>query len=330
MQLTWKKVKLPLKETFSIAYGNYSFRNALIVVLKKSGTIGYGECTEIDYYGIKIENLIVELKSIKKFIETQKIKHPFEFYKLISQKNLSSFICSALDCAYWDLYGKLERKHFLELNKLDFKIIPESSITISIDTLEKQKRKMDSLPWSKFKVKCKGLQKDSLYMLSQLQKDIAIDSNASFTQEDCKWLETEEFVSKFVYLEQPMKVGEYKSLNKLSCANWMADEDFQNCLQLDELIDHYGSINIKLVKCGGLTPALKIIYEARKLKYKIMIGCMTESTIGISAGAVLAPLVDYADLDGANLLASDIAYGSEVIAGKIVLNEAPGLGISIK
>ena len=76
-------------------------------------------------------------------------------------------------------------------------------------------------------------------------------------------------------------------------ANWMADEDCQNSSALKELRQHYRSINIKLVKCGGLTPALEMISVAKELGFKIMIGCMTESTIGISAGAVLAPLCDF-------------------------------------
>ena len=95
------------------------------------------------------------------------------------------------------------------------------------------------------------------------------------------------------------------------------------------LLSHYKSLNIKLVKCGGLTPALEIIKEARQLNYKIMIGCMTESTVGISAGAVLAPLVDYCDLDGANLIVEDIATGSKIINGKIQLSDKPGLGIEL-
>ena len=98
---------------------------------------------------------------------------------------------------------------------------------------------------------------------------------------------------------------------------------------IKNLKKHYRSINIKLVKCGGLTPALEMIAVAKELDFKIMIGCMTESSIGISAGAVLAPFCDYADLDGANLIANDIAKGSEIINGKIHLSENHGLGIKI-
>jgi L-alanine-DL-glutamate epimerase-like enolase superfamily enzyme len=110
----------------------------------------------------------------------------------------------------------------------------------------------------------------------------------------------------------------------------MADEDCQEQTQLSDLKSHYKTINIKLVKTGGLTPALELIKEARANDFKIMIGCMTESTVGISAGAVLVPLVDYVDLDGANLIANDIAFGSNIEKGKVLLSEKVGLGISLK
>ena len=84
------------------------------------------------------------------------------------------------------------------------------------------------------------------------------------------------------------------------------------------------------MKCGGLTPALQIIKKAKELGFKIMIGCMTESTVGISAGSVLVPLVDYVDLDGANLIANDIAFGSTIEKGKVLLSDKVGLGISLK
>ena len=163
-------------------------------------------------------------------------------------------------------------------------------------------------------------------------KNLALDSNGSFTKENCLWLENNEAISKFAYLEQPMKTGldNYQVLHVDKFANWMADEDCQDISALKDLKKHYRSINIKLVKCGGLTPALEMIYTAKEFGYKIMIGCMTESTIGISAGATLAPFCDYADLDGANLIANDIAKGSEIVNGKILLSESYGLGIKLR
>lgn len=329
MQLAWQKVKLPLKETFSISYGDYSFREALIITLTHKGLSGYGESTVIDYYGINLDDLVNQLISNKTLIENQQIVVPQIFYSFLKTLHLSSFVTSALDCAYWDLFGKLENKSFLEINSIEINSVPESSITISIDDIENQIKKIENSDWNKFKVKCKGLNKESFTRLAALNRDIALDSNASFTIEDCHWIENNELTSKFTYLEQPMQVKNFTNLSRDKYANWMADEDFQNNNNLVSLLPHYKSLNIKLVKCGGLTPALEIIKEARELDYKIMIGCMTESTVGISAGAVLAPLVDYCDLDGANLIAKDIATGSKIINGKIQLSNKSGLGIEL-
>lgn len=330
MTISWQKVTLNLKETFSISYGNYSQREALIVSLTYKGFRGFGECTSIDYYGINLDELIQKLAFNQTLIEANQIIYPTEFYAFISSLNLGSFLTSALDCAYWDLYGKLEGKSFIELNNIATHSVPDSSITISIDSIENQIEKIQKSSWSKFKVKCNGLDKDSVEKLAVLPYEIALDSNGSFHEIDCDWLQNKEFAAEFSYLEQPMKPNQYASLIRDKYANWMADEDCQSQNNLRSLQPHYRSINIKLVKCGGLTPALALITEARKLNFNIMMGCMTESSIGISAGCALAPLVDYCDLDGANLIANDIANGSTIINGKIEISDKPGLGIDIK
>ncbi|MEK8179550.1 enolase C-terminal domain-like protein [Flavobacterium buctense] len=331
MVLKWQIVTFNLKETFAIAYGNYTFREALIVTLQSHGENGYGECTSIDYYGINLADFEIILTKVKAQIESQKTNHPTEFYAFLLSLNLPSFLRSALDCAYWDLFGKLEQQNFLALNQIHYKQLPESSITISVDTVENQIKKINQSAWSKFKVKCHHFSESDIHQLLQLNKNLALDSNGSFTAEECLWLENNQKVSEFTYLEQPMKTGveQYAVLHSDKYANWMADEDCQDVSVLNDLILHYKSINIKLVKCGGLTPALEMIVAARQLNFNIMIGCMTESTIGISAGAVLAPLCDYADLDGANLIANDIAKGSRIVNGKIQLSENHGLGIQL-
>ena len=331
MKLSYKIHKFNLKETFSISYGNYSFRNALIVTLSQNGKSGYGECTEIDYYNIDLNSFRIALKKIQTKIENQKINYPNEFYTFLETLNLPNFLRSALDCSYWDLFGKLEKKSFLDLNSIPILNIPESSITISVAEISDQIKKIESSSWHKFKVKCKGFNIESLLKLAHLNRNIALDSNASFSIENCKRLEALEISKNFTYLEQPMEIGgkNFSHLTLNSNTNWMADEDLQGIETLKILKNHYKSINIKLVKCGGLTPALQLIKEAKKLNFKIMIGCMTESTIGISAGAVLAPLCDFVDLDGASLIANDIANGTKVMKGKIEFSTGNGLGIEL-
>lgn len=329
MKIHWQIVKFKLKETFAIAYGNYNYREALIVSLKHHNCIGYGECTSIDYYHINLLDFEQILEKVKNQIENHKIVEPIDFYKFLLSLQLPSFLRSALDCAYWDLFGKLEKKSFLELNQINYSQLPESSLTISIDSIENQIRKINESSWNYFKVKCNSLDKNTVFNYFDTNKMIALDSNGSFTKDDCFWLENMEETSKFLYLEQPMGKENFDSLNNNNFANWMADEDCQTSEDLEKLQSHYKSINIKLVKCGGLTLAVTMISKARELNFKVMIGCMTESTIGISAGAVLAPLCDFADLDGATLIENDIAKGSQIENGKIKLSHNFGLGIQL-
>ncbi|SFN72933.1 L-alanine-DL-glutamate epimerase [Chryseobacterium oleae] len=330
MELYFELKTLQLKETFSIAYGNYDKREALLVELSYLNVKGYGECVAIDYYQIDIRKFVVRLTKIKRLLENQAIIHPAEFFTFLSTMDLHPFLLSALDCAYWDLFGKLENKSFVELNTIPSPNLVESSITISVADINDQIGKIEKSSWNRFKVKCKGLHQVNIEKLLKLDRHIALDSNASFTDQDCLWLQENERTARFSYLEQPRPVGNYKILNKESPANWMADEDCQYLKSLEELLPYYKSVNIKLMKCGGLTPALEMIRKAKELGYKIMIGCMTESTVGISAGCVLAGLTDFADLDGANLISNDYATGNCVENGKIILSDKPGLGIGLK
>ena len=329
MKLSWQPKKLLLKETFSISYGNYDFRDALLISLSYKDKSGFGECVAINYYGINLDEFILKLKEIQTKIEAKEIVHPKEFYQFLTSLNLHSFLCSALDCAYWDLYGKLENKSFSQLNNLNSSNLPESSYTISIALVDEQIQKIQNSDWQKFKVKCNGLDQNYTFKLLETGKQIALDSNTSFSDDDCNFLQNNELTRNFLYIEQPRPVGEFQVLNKNLNAVWMADEDCQNSSYLEKLQPHYSAINIKLMKCGGITPALELIREAKKFGYKIMIGCMTESSVGISAGIAVASLCDFADLDGANLISNDFARGSFVEKGKLVLSENPGLGISL-
>jgi L-alanine-DL-glutamate epimerase-like enolase superfamily enzyme len=330
MELNYELKKLQLKETFSIAYGNYDTREALLIELSYLNCKGYGECVAIDYYHIDLKNFIIRLKEIQPLLEKRTVVHPKDFFHFLSTLDLHPFLMSALDCAYWDLFGKLENKSFTELNHIPSGNLAESSITISVADIENQIRKIEKSSWNRFKVKCKGLHEDNIEKLLRLNRNIALDSNASFTDLDCIWLQENENIRQFSYLEQPRPVDQYKVLKKEGFANWMADEDSQDLNSLEELLPYYKSVNIKLMKCGGLTPALEMIRKAKELGYKTMIGCMTESTVGISAGCVLAGLTDFADLDGANLISNDYASGNFVENGKIILSGKPGLGIVVK
>lgn len=324
------KTKLLLKETFSIAYGNYDSRNALVVELSYAEKTGYGECVEINYYGINLNDFFLELNLLQSKIEKLAIVHPREFYSFL-QKNIShSFLRSALDCAYWDLFGKLENKSFIEMNSIPTTNLVESSFTISIAPIDEQIEKVKASAWKKFKIKCNSLDFKNVEKLIAIDKPFALDANASFHKEDCILLQENPLATSINYIEQPMPIGSFDVLDKNKFAVWMADEDAQSEDVLEKLQPHYNAVNIKLMKCGGLTPALGFIKKSKAMGFKVMLGCMTESSIGISAACALAGWLDFADLDGANLISNDYAKGSFVENGTIHQSEKPGLGISLK
>jgi L-alanine-DL-glutamate epimerase-like enolase superfamily enzyme len=331
MKLKWKIVQHQLKEPFKIAYGVYHFRKALIVSIDFDGKTGYGECTEIDYYDIHLADFENDLKRIQPILTFFPIEHPFNFFKKIKAFSLHPFLQSAIDCAFWYLYVKLENKTFAELNQLQSTHFPKSSITISMDEEDIQLKKIIESDWEYCKVKVNSWSTSLRNKLLSTGKKISIDSNGSFSLETCELIQNDPLSAKFLYFEQPMSKGaeNYKNLSQNSYANWMADEDLQSIDDLELLKPHYKTLNIKVMKCSGLTPSLALIKKAKKLNFKIMIGCMTESTVGISAGIALASFADYLDLDGANLIANDSFIGSKIVNGGVVLSEHSGLGIQI-
>ena len=182
MQLQFFQKELQLKETFSIAYGNYDKRDALLVQLSHLDKKGFGECVSINYYGINLNEFILKLNEIQPQIEAQKIINPKDFFSFLLNLNLHPFLLSALDCAYWDLFGKLENKSFAELNSLENKNVVESSITISIAEIDDQIQKIEKSNWNQFKVKCNGFRQENFEKLISLNGKIALDSNAGFTE----------------------------------------------------------------------------------------------------------------------------------------------------
>lgn len=330
MNINWKIVHHQLKEPFKIAYGVYDFRKALIVSIDYNGKTGYGECTEIDYYHIHLDDFVKDLERIQLVLTSIPIEHPLDFFKKLQTFSLHPFLQSAIDCAFWDVYGKLHNKTFTELNQLHTNRFPQSSITISMDDEAVQLQKIIETDWKYCKVKVNSWSISLRDKLLATGKNISIDSNGSFSLKTCEFIQNDPLSAKFLYFEQPMPKGSenYKHLTQNSYANWMADEDIQNIEDLELLQPHYKTLNIKVMKCGGLTPSLAILQKAKAMHFNIMIGCMTESSVGISAGIALASFADYLDLDGANLIVNDTFNGSKIVKGEVVLSENAGLGIN--
>jgi L-alanine-DL-glutamate epimerase-like enolase superfamily enzyme len=160
---------------------------------------------------------------------------------------------------------------------------------------------------------------------------LRIDANCAWTAD-----QTIEFSHRLKelnveFIEQPMpaeaSVADMKKVFENSALPVIADESCISEEDVDKCAGLFHGVNIKVVKCGGLTPALRMIRRARELDMKVMVGCMTESTVGISGIAQLLPLLDYVDMDGPLLLAKDIAQGVSIDKGVVSYSDVKGNGV---
>ena len=236
--------------------------------------------------------------------------------------------------AYNDWYARKQNKKLYELWGYSTEKNPLTDYTIGIDTIEKMVSKMKELPWPIYKIKLGT--KEDIAIVSELRQH----TNAVFRVDaNCGWTVTEALHNAIAlkklgveFLEQPLKADNWeghKELYKSSVLPVIADESCINEEDIAKCQNHFHGVNIKLVKCGGLTPARRMIAEAKKLGMKTMVGCMTESTVGISAIAHLLPQLDYVDMDGGLLLAEDIATGINIRNGVIHYPDLNGTGVTL-
>jgi len=335
MRLGLKKFTLPLKHTFSISRESHDFQDTLIVSLSSEGKTGYGEATSNPYYGITTEGMISEIESIKKEVEDFKLEHPEVFHRFLVEKGLSNFAICALDLAAWDLYGKIKGKALYELWRTSKENYPTTNYTIGLDTVEKMVSKMKETPWPIYKIKL-GTDNDVAIV-----KELRNHTDAIFRIDaNCAWSVKETILNApqlkelgVEFLEQPLKADDWEGMERLmhqSVLPVMADESCIIESDVEKCGLHFSGINIKLTKCGGLTPTLRMIKKGKDLGLKVMVGCMTESSVGISAIAQLLPQLDYVDMDGAMLLKEDIADGVRLTKNaEVIFPALSGSGITL-
>jgi L-alanine-DL-glutamate epimerase-like enolase superfamily enzyme len=307
----------------------------MIVELKDGDISGYGEASENPYYHKTLENMIQDLQNCKSIIENDTQETPEEFWdKMYPHLKEDMFALCALDLAYNDLYARKKGKKLYDLWNFDISNNPLTNYTIGIDTIEKMVAKMQETPWPVYKIKLGT--KNDIEIVKELRKHsdaiFRIDANCAWTAEETikNSLELEKLGVEF--LEQPLPAEDWEGARKVfleSVLPIIADESCQVESDVEKCHDHFHGINIKLVKCGGLTPARRMLKKAKELDMNKMVGCMTESSIGISAIAHLLPELDYVDMDGAMLLSKDIAEGVTISSGKVTYSHLNGIGVKI-
>lgn len=335
MKLTIRNFDLPLKHTFTISYDSRDVQETLIVELQQGQYKGYGEATSNPYYGFTIGNMTQALEKIRERIETTELTSP-EAYWAQMQPLLAEnpFALCALDMAANDLFGKMQGQPLYKLWGLDASRMPLTDYTIGIDTVDHMVRKLQECPWPLYKIKL-GTHED-VAIVRELRRHtdavFRVDANGAWGVEEtiANSRQLKELGVEFI--EQPMPAADLEGMQevyKRSALPLVADESCITEGDVARCQGHFHGVNIKLVKCGGLTPARRMIAEAKKLGMQVMVGCMTESSIGISAIAQLLPLLDYVDMDGALLLREDIASGVTIDYGKVSFSAENGTGATL-
>ena len=335
MELKIHDYELPLLHPFTISRETITVQPSVIVELTDGEHSGYGEATTNSYYGATKERLRELLEGFAKTIENIRWDHPQQLWEVAQAQMQDSFAVCALDLAAHDLWGKRQGKSVHELWGLSTQQNVVSNYTIGIDEIDVMVSKMEEFAdWPVYKIKL-GTDHD-LEIVKQLRQHtdatFRVDANCAWTAQQTIELSKPLADLGVEFIEQPLPADQIEQMEDvfdLSALPVIADE---NCLvpeDVDACIGRFHGINIKLVKCGGLTPARRMIEKARAAELRVMVGCMTESTVGISAIGQLLPLLDYVDMDGAALLASDIASGCEVINGVCHYPSVPGNGVTM-
>src|SRR5688572_30260882 len=334
MKISYHPYNLKFRYPFTISKGTKTHQPTLIVALEHLGWKGYGEAPAIAYYQIPVEKMIEDLERKKIFIEKFAFTEPERWWHYCHHLfPVNNFLVCALDMAGWDLYGKMKRK---PLNALWKPQVPKSPIcdyTLGIDSIEKMVEKLKEKPWPLYKIKL-GTD-DDVKIVQELRKHtnavFRIDANAAWTAEEALQKINAFKDLNVEFVEQPLAKDDMEGMKWLfgrSPLPLIADESCVVESDVEKCYQHFHGINIKLTKCSGITPALRMIQKAGELDMKVMIGAMNESTLGSAAIAHLMPFADYIDADGPLLLEEDLATGlSYENDGRIITSTEPGLGV---
>ncbi|GAB3417863.1 dipeptide epimerase [Niabella aquatica] len=333
MKLNYYPFHLKFRHPFTISKGTKTHQPTLIVELEHFGIKGYGEAPAITYYNITVEKMIEDLHAKQMMIERFAFTEPDRYWHFLHHLlPQNPFLVGALDIAAWDLFGKMTRKPLYKIWNGDITKSPATDYTIGIDSVEKMTAKLKEKPWPVYKIKVGTADDIAIVKALRAETDaiFRVDANAGWDLETALQLIPQLKDLGVELVEQPLAKDNWEDmavLYKASTIPLFADESCVFEKDVAKCEGYFHGINIKLTKCSGITPALRMIPDARKRGLQVMLGCMNESTIGSAAMAHLAPQVDYLDMDGPLLLEEDVATGIGYDNGKIVYSNGPGLGV---
>ena len=334
LTLRFTPYTLQLKHVFTLATSSRTTTPVVLTEIEYDGVTGYGEASMPPYLGESHESVSAFLSrlDLAQFSDPFMLVDILEYVENLMPGNPAAK--ASVDIALHDLIGKLVGEPFYRLFGLNPARAPLTSFTIGLDTPEVIRQKvLEAEPYKLLKVKLgRDNDREMIEVIRSLtDKPLCADVNQGWKDRnhalEMAWWLKEKGV---VFLEQPLP-KEMKDdnawLSRESPIPIIGDEAVRNIPELISNREVYSGINIKLMKCGGMNNAMKMINIARAFGMKVMIGCMTETSCAISAAAQLSPLVDWCDLDGNLLISNDPFMGLNVVDGKVALPDKPGLGI---
>ena len=331
--------ELRLREPFRISKGVRTVQPTVIVALSDGTHTGYGEASAISYYGQSVARSQRLLDELRPLVEAYTFVAPAHFYDYLRPHVADTpFIGAALDVAAHDLHARRRgvplRRLLVPATDRTGTVIP-TSYTIGIDTPARMVAKLRAHPWPVYKLKLGTADDLDLvrHLRSATDRPFRVDANGAWTA-----TQTLAYAEAFrdlnvELIEQPLPADDWVGMQQLAGRTPLpiiADESCQTEADLDRCLRHFDGVNLKLSKCGGLTPLLRMLTRTRAAGRLVMAGCMVESSVGIAPLAHLLPLLDFVDMDGPLLVDNDPATGIDFVEGQAVIGEQPGTGIVLE
>ena len=334
LNLSFFPYELQLRHAFNLAKYSRTTTPDVQVRLEYDGLVGYGEASMPPYLGESVESVTKFLSSLdlSQFSDPFRIEDIHDYMDSVAPNNRAAK--ASVDIALHDLLGKIMGQPWYKIWGLNPEKAPSTSFTIGIDKADVVRQKVDeAAPYNVLKVKM-GLDNDKKLVdiiRSKTDRPICVDANQGWSNKEkalemCHWLSER----NCLFVEQPMPkemIEETAWLRERSPLPIIADEFLQRLPDVRRAAEAYDGINIKLMKSTGLHEAYKMAVLARSLGMKVMLGCMTETSCAVTAAAQLAPMVDWADLDGNLLIANDLFDGIKIVEGKVTIPDRPGIGV---
>jgi L-alanine-DL-glutamate epimerase-like enolase superfamily enzyme len=334
LRLETEILELFTRHPFIIARGGQSaYRTVMVRLVDDDGVDGWGEAAPTKFYGETADSVLAALKVYGRVLPDNPFDMEAAELAWLRALGGNPAARAALSSALHDLAGKRLGIPVYQLWGLDPAAAPRSTFTIGLDTPEKIRAKIrEAAEYPVLKIKLGGDRDIEILetIRGETDRELRVDANCGWTvKRALRMLPVlEEF--KVTVLEQPLVPHDLDGLGLIrrkASIPIIADESCKIAADIPALVGKVDGINIKLAKCGSLREALRMIATARAHHMMVMVGCMIESSIGITAAAHFTPLVDIVDLDGAALLSNDPFAGAGIAGGQVTLPSGPGLGL---